>query len=497
MELMGTLILILLSSIAYAENTAQMVGACQPACDYYRKTPLGQAVTNACGSAPTTLEGKKKAVSNTGTGKTYDNYAACQADIFSANVDSMGAKWGEIGQHCDAMELYKTASTLNMASAVINTAAAVVCSNSCSFALLSAGFIPLLTGGQTEIACLVSGLGAMSSDIAGVVQVQKSGEGKTMDWNNWMEHKEGVSAAVLSSLGEGAAITSSIAKRTSLSTTSKIMSCTSAAFLITTASLEWAAFAGNQNNAAAECNTISKLPGIGNAVIASESPGPTPNGRSSTAQFTGGGKSQIGSVLGTPNEGSLSVNNDSPTLAGAISPQSSASTGLLTSMPNKDQIPGLLKQAGVPLSSIASKLQTSSPSAVMASLGTLPDALSDLFKEEDKMIKDGKIALKGGSLTTYFASATSPSRKPSSVMEFGSRSVILTEEQKATIVIQVPANKPIDPQDVFHDGWNMSLFKIVSSRLVVTRDRIADLEWETRMNRALNGLPPKQIKLKN
>ncbi|MGZ3698707.1 MAG: hypothetical protein ACXWP5_11250, partial [Bdellovibrionota bacterium] len=42
--------------------------------------------------------------------------------------------------------------------------------------------------------------------------------------------------------------------------------------------------------------------------------------------------------------------------------------------------------------------------------------------------------------------------------------------------------------DIFHEHFQGSIFQIVSQKLDKTHDRIEMLEWQTPLNRALNGL---------
>ena len=49
--------------------------------------------------------------------------------------------------------------------------------------------------------------------------------------------------------------------------------------------------------------------------------------------------------------------------------------------------------------------------------------------------------------------------------------------------------------EIFHVGYPGTIFDIITEKVSVTRDRIDQMEWDTRMNRALQGLPPKDAAL--
>jgi hypothetical protein len=48
---------------------------------------------------------------------------------------------------------------------------------------------------------------------------------------------------------------------------------------------------------------------------------------------------------------------------------------------------------------------------------------------------------------------------------------------------------PAASEDIFHTGYKGSIFDIVTQKISATQDRVDKMEWSTRLNRALNGLP--------
>jgi hypothetical protein len=56
---------------------------------------------------------------------------------------------------------------------------------------------------------------------------------------------------------------------------------------------------------------------------------------------------------------------------------------------------------------------------------------------------------------------------------------------------RVPANTGA-PGDIWHEGFAGTIFQIVSGKLDSSRDRVAELEWDSPLNRALTGLPAKK-----
>ena len=53
-------------------------------------------------------------------------------------------------------------------------------------------------------------------------------------------------------------------------------------------------------------------------------------------------------------------------------------------------------------------------------------------------------------------------------------------------------NRAFDNADIWHAGFNGSIFQIVSDKIDKNRDQVNELEWDTPLNRALSGLPAKK-----
>ncbi|MEK6706502.1 MAG: hypothetical protein AABZ06_12020 [Bdellovibrionota bacterium] len=64
-------------------------------------------------------------------------------------------------------------------------------------------------------------------------------------------------------------------------------------------------------------------------------------------------------------------------------------------------------------------------------------------------------------------------------------------DMASAVAIPPPAPQAVDDDDIWHSNATGSIFQIVSNKLVKTRGRVEMLEWSTKLNRAITGLPAK------
>lgn len=183
---------------SFDPNIAKTVGDCQRACTAYKTVSAEDELTNACGTPPPESARNIKVENN---GRTFANYDSCKTAIYGENDNfSKASRWGVLGQHCDAIDLYQTGVQQDLMTGVVFAAATGVCSFACL-----AGYIPFLAAAAkaAELACTVADLGTMAVDIAGEVTISKKGEEHSAEWDDWWQRKTGYASDSLGLAGAG------------------------------------------------------------------------------------------------------------------------------------------------------------------------------------------------------------------------------------------------------------------------------------------------------
>ena len=183
---------------------------CENVCSTYNSEKLKDKIADACGPEPSP---SSSPVPITNNGVTFKDFSECKQKIFKDSKeeadgtrvvdkskinDEFAAKYGALGQYCDAKSLYETGSNWAMYSAIAYTAAAVPCWTACVVEK-----VPVINvgGPALEIACEVAGVVALGTDIAGTVLVTQEGGKATETWDQWAEAKLGYASTAIGATG--------------------------------------------------------------------------------------------------------------------------------------------------------------------------------------------------------------------------------------------------------------------------------------------------------
>jgi hypothetical protein len=191
-------------STTNADTTVSAMGNCTLACAQYKSASAEQGLTSACGPPPAPGQ-PAIAIKNNGT--TFNSYEDCKKSIYGAGDDiDKAARWGVLGQHCDAQELYKSGKDMDMFSAIPYTASAVACGLACAAQATKA--IPWLTNNATllDTACLLVGLGAAGADVYADIKISNEGSKASTAWEEWYQRKAGYAGTALGMVGAGTAV---------------------------------------------------------------------------------------------------------------------------------------------------------------------------------------------------------------------------------------------------------------------------------------------------
>jgi len=310
-------------------NTAACPGldSCTTQCQTYQ-SQLQTALNTSC---PAPTPGASFTSINVGS-NSYSTLNDCQLAI--------KAQWGVLGQKCDARDFYMEATTMDLITSTLYTAAAAICVAACAAEATPAG--PYLQG-----ICTGADLGASAFDMIETIQLETDKKGQ-MEWWQYVTSNTAMGTAGLGGAASGAGLASKLIKKnkaptqdftsldnvsdtgsgtsTNLSknaskyaktanngdallepsetimeedpptkditknagktggskTASKILACAAAGLLVATAALKWANYGVNCTNAQKECkdaaNMANPQPGsIIGLTNYSASPGPINN----------------------------------------------------------------------------------------------------------------------------------------------------------------------------------------------------------------------------
>lgn len=519
-----TLLYVLFSSVSYADSNAVSptpvpFGNCKQTCDDYKKDrDATSAAAQSCGVPPTSPDGGSRPFES--NGKHYNSYADCLADLIGPSAKpgdtasfSTASRWRVLGQECDTWELSSIGRDADMATAITFTVVGSVCATAC---ILQYTPFAEAAAGPAIVACEVTGGAATLADIGVSTFLTIKGESyqnwwdKAFTWTTTATNVAGTAAggaAVLARTAAGRALVDAAVKKgaseSALWKAARAAPCVAAGFFYTTAAAKWAGYVLNRNLSSNTCDAISGKDATGLLTYDQSKPTDVTRNNDPSLNSSSNSSSAVSGASRSNTITGMDIASISAPIQDYFSGNGSAAIAGLDKdkyfgpLPNLGKMNEALEKMGTSVSDIAKQLQNSPPGAVGSSIvPNMPAELADHLKELDEAAKSGQIQMVGGGDNlSVMTSRGGGSRTLSSTKPFGglfgglgtaagpSPQKEMGFEKKAEVAI------PSDG-DIWHSNWNGTIFQLVSNKLVKTNERIDKLEWETPLNRALNGLPP-------
>jgi hypothetical protein len=400
-------------------------------------------------------------------------------------------EWAQVGQLCDSYTLLQEGASAQGDMTTTYTAAAVACGVACAISTGTLGF----GAGFAETACKFASVAAGGMDVFSQSRIVLNGKGFRDAWGGVL-HSSGTL------VGAGAALVATgVAAMDS-------PSCIATGLLAAAAGLHVGGKAKVNSSINKNCNNIKT---IAPADLAMDSGGKGPGGPPSpkpTLRPPG-----IPIVVKPTGEGSRR-NDFNPFTEDQHSPITAQLTSgpvadLMKEMQNKQDIPRVVKEAtGMTIGDLNRELESKGPGEIVAAIKGIPAPMADFLRSVDQAAKDGKLADSGALKDTQLAvegtvpiqggAASSPTRGGAaggvvSTMDFNFGGGA-PKAAAAPSELSFDKHRELEADgDVWHTAFPGTIFQIVTHRLNKSRDRVANLEWASPLNRALVGLPNKPL----
>jgi hypothetical protein len=200
-------------------------------------------------------------------------------------------------------------------------------------------------------------------------------------------------------------------------------------------------------------------------------------------QVLGNGQNTLSAQMACAQSGSTTCDFMNQSVTGATNGGFLASNGLGQAIANAltpAQIAGM--QQAIASGADAGSLVSS---AIGSGLGDLGTKIVDVAKTAQLDASKAP-----ASSTAYAQSGGAPKAKTSAASGFGGFGfdAAATGAAKEQSFSRAPASAGAG-EDIWHEGYQGSIFKIVSDKIAATKDRVDTMDWSTPLNRALMGLP--------
>ncbi len=474
----------------------------------------GEACTETCAAYQT---GDTGLLTICGEDTTSEEYAACKT-LFDSN-----------SAYCQTIILTQQAYDMGMTSAIAYTGVAAICTSACICQMTP--WSELVCGITGTAACALGGVGASGADFAMNQQQQST----ATEWvDTWSKTSFGLGAAgggaalIAGAAGltkgakdvagtaqaakdateaanaaqkaadaakgtaeaadaaakaadaakaaEEAAKTADAAKSSTGNTVQDLAVCVSAGLYAASATTKWLARGYAKKSGDEACN----------AIIAQAGPDGVSYG--STAVPTGSGGDT--STAGDTTTSDVAATDPATTAETALTAPSTsaAKAGGIGKIPGRESIPETLKKMGTSIGDIGKKLRSQSPAMAIAGLpgmSPMTAALTDLDARSKKLAADsggayasgGRGSQGGGKPNNAFGLFGTAGNGISA----GPKDLSFAGEKRAPSSLGSAG-------DIWHSGANVTIFEIVTSKIVASRDRIDLLQWASPLNRAMHGL---------
>ncbi|HLE01660.1 MAG TPA: hypothetical protein VJB59_15460 [Bdellovibrionota bacterium] len=436
-------------------------GGCDEQCGVFK------GVMNACQASPPSPE-----ICANGTSASTNPSAGCCPAAFEA-------QWGQVPMHCAVMAGANTAKKSQMITASVYTAVAIGCLAACAFQWAGSG-----------TACMIAGGAAAATDLVYSIMTARS-----------IKSYDAMRSSINTSIGAGIGATAGAYGVGAISSNPlRGEACTAGAIAALMAGVKWYGMSRSSKVAKESCRVIEDFlsPAIAATTGGDTEPGVNSvtgggGGSSSTTNIrnSGGGTSSYGTTA----EEILKGNDPASSGAALAGPDSA----LLDKMPNRAQIPELLKGMGTNMGDIARRLGSESPANILGGMSGMPSAFGDAMKALDEDIKNGKIELLGvgpeaAGYVNAGSSAAMAGKGSGGESPFASLGSMFNKElPKLTGGTELNFNGKsgleVLDSDIWHTGAKKTIFEIVSTRYDRSRSKLSTLDWASPLNRALLGLP--------
>jgi hypothetical protein len=393
---------------------------------------------------------------------------------------TLQASWGQYESQCDAIDVADAGKDAEWVALSAFGVAAIVCGAACG-TVISSG------------ACVASGALAELSDVIGQEALN--------DEFNWSE------ADTAGAIGTGAAVAPLFLKNK----VAKLGPCLAAGAMAYASASRYGKIDGMNHTADEACKALKKfisnktpvdpkVDKIVNEEIVGKS---TDHKIAADSMAAGKGGGGGGKLLMLPESVQKSLNEfpNSPLFAQATAGDTAVPA--FKAIGGKEFMADALKQAaGLSMEDLAKRLGSGqSVSQIAASTSGMEKVAASLARFEDSAKKNGSRS--SGSMLassgTYKSSGggAKPAARANPFSMFGGM------KGPASLAGGAPSETTFEKAkrelsgldgntDIWHEGFNGTIFQIVSKTLGRTRERIDQLEWESPLNRALTGLPAKK-----
>jgi hypothetical protein len=397
-------------------------------------------------------------------------------DTWNQCVLDLATHWGMVGPYCAAIEAANDAKGANMAAAALYTLGAVACWVACG----SSEGSPWAAAGRAV--CGLAALGGIAADITSMAEMGSAGGGGYI--------AAGVITSLASALGGvvGGAFGSA---------------CWGGGIMTASAIAKWLSIALMKDVGTEACKNIKKQGSISDAIGGSSSssskgsggggslpgaPGATDGGAGGD---TGGGGG--GGIAG----GTFDDLDDGDTFAQRLGATAGGDPlgRMFNRLENPQKIPDMLKLMGTSASEVArAAVGAGGPSAGLSGIPKLPDSVKDKLGEIEKLVQDEMARSVAAATPSRGGGGAGSGGEPKKESLFGAK-MPAAKAGGGKLEFEKQAKKALgEPEgtDIWHEGYAGTIFQIVSTKLVKTRDRVETLEWASPLNRALTGLPSKK-----
>lgn len=421
------------------------------------------------------------------------------------------AERNQVLERCLAIEYNAYGEDYQGVAFGLHTIAAVACTAACA-----GQWIDLLVGKAIELTCEISAVVAGSWDMGSSLYLQ----------NKYSQDIEWLSVG-MSGIGTVPAIAGLVSGsrggKPAVKLTDKLSACIPAAISVGMAYSKYQDWDSNGQRVKAECQKAEQtLSSLSSSAVQSLGGAPQPSEANPTLQFTA--STGIGKVAadkasdGTGNQktdavkeafrspqalaqklGALAAKDPSGNLR-AKAPKTEDLSKLFEALSRAGLDPAALVEASRGAGSASAAL-----SAGLSQLGLKPE-LDAAARKFAGNIEKGQPTLTarygapgtGGGLKSADKSGAGKTDPFAGL--FGQNGGLsgggAAPGTLAFDAVVAPVPRPLsDDESIFHVGFTGSLFDIVSGKLSQSLSRVEELEWDTRMNRALTGLPPKDASL--
>jgi hypothetical protein len=471
----------------------------------YAATPTPTPTNLDCSSATNcpACDAVNNALTNptpkpTSTTTYYDSSGAA----LTATSDILATK-------CAAVKAYAEATTADLNTTIAFSAAAGVCIGSCAAAMTGFG------APAAEAICTAADLGATGYDLYATMNFMMNGQplqqalevttavgGAGSSYLAYKGYKAGSKAAeeaAKKAEKQAGIATAKTAEEDAAEKAGKKAGagsvCGAAVILAATAALKGTNYALNKKGGNSEANDVQSMKSTSAAIIvgltAFKAPGSTSLGGDSTAA-SGGGTGITAAPLAANDPALKSALSNLS--SGGLSAALAGAPGSLITSPT--DIPAALNTLGTDMGSIGHAIASgSSPgAAIAAAMPDLPSSMKDMLSAIDKAAAEGRLTASG--LPSAVMSSGGGAKGAGSSSEglglfggmFGNKSGLSGGAPKELGFTKTTPTYVSQEGDIWHSGWNGSIFQIVTGKLNKSRDRIEQLEWQTPLNRALSGL---------